>query len=113
MQCEVVLLVSDIDLCRHFYREVLGLGEPVMDSNFQTVFQIGDDTVLVLEKSGRCGAEPGLSSCCPAFHLEDLPGVEARMAKNSTPLEEGFARMGKKVLRGKDPEGNSFWLICP
>ena len=47
----VVIQVSNLDLCRAFYRDVLGLGAPVMDSSFWVEFRLDSQSSLFLEKS--------------------------------------------------------------
>ena len=50
MDCEIILMTENIDVCRYFYREVVGLGEPELDSCQQVIFRLGKEAVLVLEK---------------------------------------------------------------
>ena len=38
----VIIKVNDLDLCRKFYRDVLNLGDPVLDSSFWVEFQTDD-----------------------------------------------------------------------
>ena len=45
----IVLRVRDLTKCRAFYRDVLDLGNPVIDSNFQSVFDLGGDSSLCLQ----------------------------------------------------------------
>ena len=47
----VVIQVSNLELCRAFYRDVLGLGAPVMDSSFWVEFRLDSQSSLFLEKS--------------------------------------------------------------
>ncbi len=111
MDCEIVLLVADIDVCRYFYRETLGLGEPEFDSNFQVVFRLNGSTVLILEQCNATFLEHSSSACRFVLKHPDFEALKQRMQKNGTPLTEEFARYGKKALRGIDPEGNVFGII--
>ena len=111
MRCEIVLLVENIDICRYFYREVLGLGEPVQDGNFQTVFELNEFTSLVLEKCELPFMTHASSACRFTLISDDLAGIQERMQKNGTPLSAGFSRMGDDIFRGKDPEGNCFQVV--
>ncbi|MBE6355711.1 MAG: hypothetical protein E7058_01200 [Lentisphaerae bacterium] len=110
MRCEIVLLVENIDICRYFYREVLGLGEPVIDSNFQTVFVLNESAALVLEKCELPYMAHASASCRFALETTDLAALQERMQKNGTPLSTGFSRMDKDVYCGSDPEGNVFLI---
>ena len=47
----LILKVNDLDGCRIFYRDLLGLGEPVFDSTSAVVFLLGEKLTLMLEKS--------------------------------------------------------------
>ena len=47
----IVIQVTNLDLCRAFYRDVLGLGSPVMDSTFWVEFRLETGGSLFLEKS--------------------------------------------------------------
>ena len=111
MDCEIVLLVADIDVCRYFYRETLGLGEPEFDSNFQVVFRLNGSTVLILEQCNAAFLEHSSSACRFVLKYPDFEALKQRMQKNGTPLTEEFARYGKKAFRGIDPEGNVFGII--
>ena len=46
----VIIKVNDINLCRRFYRDILNLGDPVVDSSFCVEFQVSKDFSLTLEK---------------------------------------------------------------
>ena len=48
---EIVVRVNDLDACRIFYREVLQLGDPVLDSGFIASFGISGSVMLTLEKT--------------------------------------------------------------
>ncbi|MBO5803266.1 MAG: hypothetical protein J6R64_05950, partial [Lentisphaeria bacterium] len=49
----IVIRVKDLDLCRSFYQNVIGLGMPVMDSSFWCEFNINGDSSLYLEKADK------------------------------------------------------------
>ena len=51
MISEIVIQVNDLEQCRYFYRELLALGEPVIDSSVTAVFKLSQETQLVLKKS--------------------------------------------------------------
>lgn len=112
MDCEIVILVENIDICRYFYRETLGLGEPELDSNFQVIFRLSESAVLVLEQCGANYLEHSSGACRFVLDFPDPAALILRMQKNGTPLVEDFNRYGKKTLRGIDPEGNVFGIRC-
>ena len=47
----LVIKVKNLTSCKAFYRDILELGNPVLDSNFRVEFQCGNSFSLVLEKT--------------------------------------------------------------
>lgn len=43
-----IIKVRNLERCRTFYRDVMKLGEPVLDSNFRTEFLLNNNTRLIL-----------------------------------------------------------------
>ena len=43
MRHEIIVIVENIDACRYFYREVLQIGETVVDSNNRVVFALDEN----------------------------------------------------------------------
>lgn len=111
MRCEIILLVENLDICRYFYREVLQLTEVVVDSNFQTVFQLNDFCSLRLEKCELPWLEHNSAACSFALETGDFPALQKRLELNGTPLEKTFSRFGVETWQGKDPEGNIFRIL--
>ena len=109
----VIIKVANLNVCRSFYRDILDLGAPVMDSNFWVEFKINGSSSLILEQ-----AEPGeelsanqgrLSWLCTVVSMEE---VVARLKLNGyEPLEGESELLGIKILKYCDPEGNPF-SIC-
>ena len=110
MHCDIILLVDNLDVCRYFYREVVGFGEPEQDSNFQVVFRLNEKTSLVLEKCSSPWLEHASGACRFALEVDDLGSLMDRMQKNGTPLADGFSRFGRSAYQGIDPEGNVFLI---
>ena len=46
----VVVKVENMKASRSFYRDVLNLGPPIMDSNFWVEFKLGSSASLILEQ---------------------------------------------------------------
>ena len=112
MDCEIVILVENIDVCRYFYRETLGLGEPLQDSSFQVIFKLNENTGLVLEKCEMPYLEHASGAC--RFSLLPEDGIKSvdRLKDNGVMIEDGFDVSGRKVYRAADPEGNIFQITC-
>ena len=108
----VVIRVNNLDICRPFYRDVLGLGAPVMDSNFWVEFRVNGTMSLFLEK-----AEWGEKIIPPnervAWFLQvpSLAEFIQKMEKYGYQKETASAdRVGFPVRVYKDPEGNEFFV---
>ncbi len=109
----IVLRVRDLTKCRAFYRDVLDLGNPVIDSNFQSVFAIGEESSLCLEADTTAAALSGQDDARMALVLipEDPEGVAERLESGGWTLrsrKEEHSSSG--VLECRDPEGNRFYL---
>ncbi|MBE6378855.1 MAG: VOC family protein [Lentisphaerae bacterium] len=110
MDCEIVILAENIDVCRYFYRETLGLGEPVQDSAFQVIFPLNAHTRLVLEKCPLAYMEHASSACRFTLVADDLEKFVSRLETEGVVLSDGFDRSGRKILCAVDPEGNVFQI---
>lgn len=108
----LMLRVNDLDHCRIFYRDLLGLGEPVFDSPFLITFLLDNRLMLTLEKSAAEYLEHASSAACFYFSVPDLEAFARKLDENGFPLEEKLFRIGvADFRRGTDPEGNIF-LVC-
>ncbi len=99
----ILLKVHDLDGCRWFYREVLGLGEPVMDSTFAVEF--AGSPRLRLEKSTAPYVASAASPMLLTLDGEVSPALFQRIEQAGIELEE-VIRPGGRFLRCADPDGN-------
>lgn len=109
----VIIKVENLNACRSFYRDVLDLGAPVMDSNFWVEFKINGSSSLILEEVATGEKVPvGRGRISWVCSVNDLEEVVARLEKNGfKPLKEEEERLGIRILKYCDPEGNPF-TIC-
>jgi len=110
----VVIRTKNIDALRSFYRDVLDLGPPVVDSNYWVEFKVGDTTHLVLElideESENLTGKTGNIDW--VFRVDNLDEEKQRLAKNKLePISEEADRFGKRVLIYRDPDGNLLHII--
>ena len=108
----IVIKVRNIELCRSFYRDVLDLGAPVMDSNFWVEFRLADSLALCLEKIADGDTAPtsegGISWI---FRTDELDTLVDRLHKYGyNPVPQKQERVGFKTLRFLDPEGTPFMV---
>jgi predicted enzyme related to lactoylglutathione lyase len=109
----VVIKVQNLNICRAFYRELLELGAPVMDSNFWVEFKIGASASLVLEQivTGEIVPE-GRGRISWLCMVEDLEKMIKKLKENGyDPISEEIDLLGMKTLQFCDPEGNQF-VLC-
>jgi catechol-2,3-dioxygenase len=102
---EIVVRVNDLDGCRIFYREVLQLGDPVLDSSFIASFRISESTMLTLEKTDAPFLEHAGAATLWRVGISDLAALRERMQYGGYELKEDPSC---DFWRGTDPEGNVF-----
>ena len=105
---EIVICVNDLNSCRHFYRKVLDMGDPVFDSNFITSFQVGDDLILTLARTDCTELERAKSAVTWRFEVEDLELFRV----NCTAAGHELTPPAKNdtYWSGADPEGNRVYV---
>lgn len=106
----VLLKVRDLDASRWFYREILKLGEPVIDSTFAVEFESAPR--LRLEKSAASYLDPATSPLVLTVDADNPAQLLERLERADIPFEE-FNRPGGRFLRCLDPDGNSILIAAP
>ncbi|MBN1864255.1 MAG: VOC family protein, partial [Victivallales bacterium] len=106
----ILIKVQNLNATRSFYRDILDLGPPVMDSNFWVEFKIGEHASLILEQASPNEKMPeGLGRISWVCNVKDYDTTVERLGKNGfEPVVEEEERLGKKVIQYLDPEGNPF-----
>ena len=110
----VVIKVENLSLCRAFYRDVLQLGPPVMDSNFWVEFKLDNGSSLVLEGVSQGDKlPPGKGRIAWLCKVSDLRGVVTTLKeKGFEPVASEEEQGGIRVIQYCDPEGNPFYLCA-
>ena len=99
---EVILHVNNIDSCRIFYREIVGFGQPVLDSNFRCEFEIPSHQRLILkEESGQTTPQNRTEWSFASMEPQALALRIHRYGFRTETLSDGSCRCF-------DPEGNPF-----
>lgn len=109
----LVLSVADIAAERAFYRDVVGLGEPVMNSNVWVEFKLDGGTSFCLEQAAPNKAPmPAHSRTEFLFLVDSLDEFEKRYRALDFQgaAEEGIpcGQVGIHAVQYPDPEGNLF-----
>ncbi len=111
----IIIKVENIDICRSFYRDVLGFGPPVMDSNFWIEFQTPEGFSLFLEKKKDTEKLPDTDwhgKISWLYKVNDIDKMIERLKSyGHEPVEdEEDQKLGFRVYVFCDPEGNPFYL---
>jgi len=109
----VVIKVQNLNICRAFYRELIELGPPVMDSNFWVEFKMGENASLILEQivTGETVPE-GRGRISWLCEVNDFNYMIKKLKENGyEPIDENDEILGMKNQQFCDPEGNPF-IIC-
>ena len=108
----LVLQVADIAAERAFYRDVVGLGEPVMNSNIWVEFRLDGGASFCLEQAAPNKPPlPPHSRIEFLFFVDSLDEFETRYRAQEFPgASEGIpcAQTGIRAVQYADPEGNLF-----
>ena len=109
----IVIKVKNLTSCKAFYRDVLGLGDPVLDSNFRVEFQFGDTFCLTLEKSPFDAVLPPASGRIAWLFDADAETIRRRLNVYgyAVPNLPDTEKKGETFCRFSDPEGNPFYVI--
>ncbi|MBO5923030.1 MAG: hypothetical protein J6Q81_00820 [Lentisphaeria bacterium] len=107
----VLIRVANLDQQRIFYRELLMLGNPLVDSAFWVEFAAPDGTRIILEKSEAAYLEHEVSATTLVLSTPHLEKIRTELALHNYPLSsDEKAHPGEVFYRGQDPEGNVFYL---
>jgi len=108
----VIIKVNNIDLCRNFYRNVLNLGNPVIDSSFVVEFQINNDFFLMLEKTDARFLEHESSATSWSYRVDNIEELLYRSRLHGYKLNmEKRSHEGEILYRCQDPEKNIFYIF--
>jgi len=106
----VIVSVTDLDGARVFYRDILGLGAPVVDSNHWIEFQMDNGLILGLRSQSKADKEKS-SSVMWVYYTLDFEDVKSRLQDAGfDPLKISAPPVGLKSEIYTDPEGNRLTL---
>lgn len=111
-----VIMVQDVSRLKAFYRDIVQLGNPTVDSNFWVEFGLPGNGVLALsEDSSQKETEPKQGQTTSWLlevdefdaKLEELQGNDVKLIRPPIELP------GRKAATFADPEGNLFTIYAP
>jgi catechol 2,3-dioxygenase-like lactoylglutathione lyase family enzyme len=109
----IVIKVKNLTSCKAFYRDILELGNPVLDSNFRVEFQCGSSFFLILEKTPWDEPlQPASDRIIWLYQAADAKTVWSKMISYGFPVPElsEMVANGERLCRFADPEGNPFYV---
>lgn len=111
-----VITVADLETCRAFYRDVLGLGPPVVDSSFWVEFEVvPGQMVLALwhrPQNERDNTHVGESHTAWCLEVADCDELTSRLEQHGrSPTGSTTLPNGARTLTFQDPEGNPFVVL--
>jgi catechol 2,3-dioxygenase-like lactoylglutathione lyase family enzyme len=110
----VLLRVKDIKKQRIFYRDLLRLGNPLVDSDFWVEFATADGGRIILEKSEANYLEHLASATSMIIAVTDKDAVIKELLDHKYKITVNEkVHPGEAFHRGEDPEGNVFYLCTP
>jgi hypothetical protein len=98
----VIIKVKDIDICRSFYRNILNMGDPVVNSNFRVEFIMGNNASLLLLQESLHDIKPSKNTPCIEIK-ESIPQLCARLDELECDYEF-VSHADKDVYKMQDPE---------
>lgn len=106
-----VIKVKDLDKCRHFYRDVLALGAPAIDSNIWVEFRLNFGGIVALQQVETLEELPYSQRMRWALIAENLSAVLVRLQENGYAVrDEKVDALGFQLHETSDPEGNPILL---
>jgi catechol 2,3-dioxygenase-like lactoylglutathione lyase family enzyme len=113
-----VIRTRNIERLRNFYRDIIELGPPIVDSNHWIEFGLGANSNLVIEtiddeQEGTADKDAKAKNAIDwALRVDDMDAEKKRLLDAKvTFVGEENERFGKRVIKCLDPDGNLIHLI--
>jgi hypothetical protein len=107
----IVIKVNDLDNCRIFYRDILNLGEPLIDSSFAVQFSLAENLNLILEKNQGTFLEHASSATSWSFECDNIEALSTKLQDSGFPgLFDAITFGSSQFYKGRDPENNVFYV---
>ena len=109
----IVIKVKNLTACKAFYRDILDLGEPVLDSSFRVEVRFEETFSLFLEKAPwDVSQSPVSARCAWFFGSGDAELIRHKMKAYGYPASAvtSTAEADIPFCRFTDPDGNPFYV---
>ncbi len=105
----IIIKVRDVGLCSNFYKNMLELGNPIIDSNFWVEFKCPNGMPLVLELAKEEDILHQNSNICWFHTIDNVQNFIKKLLNYGIYAEEVIEyKLNEKIYKFKDPEGNVF-----
>ena len=107
-----MIKVKNLTSCKAFYRDILELGDPVLDSNFRVEFRSGSFSLILDKSPWDEPQQPVSNRIIWLYRSADARKIWTKMVSYGFPvpnLAEVVAN-GERLCRFADPEGNPFYV---
>ena len=106
------LKVNNINSLKVFYRDIVGLGNPLVDSNFWVEFPLPQNGLLILEQVNNVIPEDNKQDVSCVLISDDFEAVLQRMKDNQiSPIRPSIEIPGRDCVSISDPEFNVITLL--
>ena len=106
------LKAKNINKLKIFYRDVIGLGDPLIDSNFWVEFDLPNNGILVLEQSNNVNPKNNKQDVSCLLISDNFELVlKTLKARKITPHRPSVEIPGRSCISITDPENNVITVI--
>ena len=109
----IVIRVRNLTSCKAFYRDILDLGEPVLDSSYRVEFAQGDFSLLLEKVPWETPLPPVSARTAWFFNGGSAEIICKKMNDYGYPVPPAPVNADKGggvFSRFEDPEGNPFYV---
>lgn len=109
----IVIRVRNLTSCKAFYRDILDLGEPVLDSSYRVEFGRGDFSLLLEKLPWDAPLPPASARIAWLYNGGSAELIRKKMNDYGYPVSPSPVSSDKgdgEFIRFEDPEGNPFYV---
>jgi len=99
--------VSDMERATAFYRDAVGLGDPIMLHDRWAEFYLNDTTFAVVTGGEEMGIAPG-SAFAVAFEADDYGAAVEQLRAHGVEIDNEYDGPTCRAIFARDPDGNRF-----
>ncbi len=114
LKFSLVLKIRDMNRCRYFYRDVLGLGDPLLESRQWTEFSLGQGATICLDSSDAALPKANeTDAVCWLLRTDSPAALLERLSRAGYEPLRKREIVGYRLYLFRDPEDNPFYVSSP